>query len=55
MIEVRKLRIGDKVEFQGGYYVIEEIRLFPELKPSGYWVTLEGYPNPVHQYEINKI
>jgi hypothetical protein len=55
MIETRRLRIGDKVEFHGGYYVIQEIRLFPELRPGGYWVTLEGYSNPVHQYEINKI
>ena len=55
MIETRKLRIGDKVEFHGGYYVIKEIRLMPELRLGGYWVTLEGFDNPVHQYEINKI
>ena len=55
MIETRKLRIGDKVEFNGGYYVIQEIRLLPESRLGGYWVTLEGFDNPVHQYEINKI
>lgn len=55
MVNVKELRIGNLVDFKGGHYRVLEIRLMPELSPSGYWVTLEGYDNPVHVLEINKL
>jgi len=55
MIDVKELRIGSKVNFKGGYYTVIEIRLFPNLSPSGYWLTLEGYNNPVHVLEVEGV
>ena len=55
MINVEELRIGNVVDFKGGHYRVLEIRLMHNLSPSGYWVTLEGYNNPVHVIELNGI
>jgi hypothetical protein len=55
MIDVKELRIGNLVDFKGGHYKVIEIRLFPELSPGGYWVTLDGFDNPVHVMELNGV
>ena len=55
MIPVQKINIGDIVDFKGGSYQVEEIRQFPKLKPSGYWLTLKDFDNPVHVLEVKPV
>ena len=55
MIPVQQINIGDTVDFKGGYYQVEEIRQFPKLKPSGYWLTLKDFDNPVHVLEVKPV